>query len=115
MDSKFASGIALLNDGQFYRAHDVLEEVWRDVHGWTKPFYQGIVQIAISLHHFSTGNLAGARSVMRKARTNLNEYPSSFCGIELDQLRAQLDSWQHAMDNSGAAPPPVRIRTAPEC
>ncbi len=115
VENKFADGIALLNTGKYYQAHDVLEEVWREVHGWNKPFYQGMVQIAISMHHFSTGNLAGAKSVLRKARTNLGEYPASFCGIELAELRAQLDSWQQAMDSGAPTPSPVRVQLSPEC
>ncbi len=92
LDTAFERGILLINAGSYYAAHDVLEEVWRGVHGWTKPFYQGMVQVAISLHHFSTGNLTGAQSVMAKCRKNLGEFPDSFCGVDLRDLMAQLDA-----------------------
>ena len=114
--SDFQHGIELINQGSYYAAHDVLEEVWRGVHGWTKPFYQGMVQVAISLHHFSTGNLVGAQSVLKKSRANLAEFPSSFCGVDLAELQSQLESWQSAMANGGPYPPPVSVRyTPPEC
>src|SRR5512146_1110960 len=91
LDTAFEHGIGLINAGSYYSAHDVLEEVWRGVHGWTKPFYQGMTQVAIALHHFSTGNLAGAQSVMAKSRKNLAEFPDSFCGVDLLDLMVQLE------------------------
>lgn len=116
MDPRFQHGIDLINQGSFFAAHEELEEVWRGIHGWTKPFYQGMVQVAISLHHFSTGNLSGAQSVMKKCRNNLSEFPASFGGVDLQNLLAQLALWQAAMADGGPYPPPVRIHClSPEC
>jgi len=116
LDSQFQHGIQLINQGSYFAAHDALEEVWRDTHGWTKPFYQGMVQVAISLHHFSTGNLVGAQSVLKKCRTNLSEFPASFSGVDLQNLLAQLDDWQQAMAQGGPYPSPVSvIFHPPEC
>jgi predicted metal-dependent hydrolase len=116
LDPKFQHGIDLINQGSYFAAHDVLEEVWREIHGWTKPFYQGMVQVAISLHHHSTGNLAGAQSVMTKSRRNLAEFPASFCGVDVGDLLAQLAAWQLALANDGPYPPRLIIRlAAPEC
>ncbi|MGE5110249.1 MAG: DUF309 domain-containing protein [Acidobacteriaceae bacterium] len=114
METDFQRGIDLINEGSYFAAHDLLEEVWRQVHGWTKPFYQGMVQVAISLHHFSTGNLAGAQSVMTKCRKNLSEFPASFCGVDLADLLAQLEAWQMAIDKDGPYPPNVVVRTRPQ-
>ena len=114
LERDFRRGLDLINDGSYFAAHDALEEVWRQVHGWTKPFYQGMVQVAISLHHFSTGNLSGAQSVMVKCRRNLSEFPASFCGVDLDDLLAQLDAWQMAMAKGGPYPPRVIVRTLPQ-
>ncbi len=110
LNPEFEHGIDLINEGSYYAAHDALEDVWRGVHGWSKPFYQGMVQVAISLHHFSTGNLAGAQSVMAKCRKNLGEFPESFCGVDVRDLAAQLEAWQRAMAAGGPYPPKVVVR-----
>jgi hypothetical protein len=116
LPSEFQHGIDLINQGSYFAAHDVLEDVWRATHGWTKPFYQGMVQVAIWLHHYSTGNFVGAQSVLKKCRANLSEFPASFCGVDLAELQSQLESWQSAMAQSGPCPPPVHVRyTPPEC
>lgn len=114
LDTAFEHGIGLINAGSYYAAHDALEEVWRGVHGWTKPFYQGMTQLAIALYHFSTGNLAGAQSVMAKSRKNLAEFPDSFCGVDLRNLLSQLDDWQQAMASGGPYPAKVLIRITEE-
>lgn len=110
LDSAFEHGIDLINVGSYYAAHDALEEVWRGVHGWTKPFYQGMTQVAIALYHFSAGNLAGAQSVLTKSRKNLAEFPDSFCGVDLRNLRTQLDDWQKAMAADGPYPAKVVVK-----
>ena len=115
LDNSFQNGIELINQGSYYAAHDVLEEVWKNTHGWTKPFYQGMVQVAISLHHFSTGNLVGAQSVLRKCRANLAEFPDSFSGVDLRDLMHQLQHWQEAMASGGPYPAPVKVLYTPEC
>src|SRR5512141_1761097 len=67
MQTLFQHGVELINQGSYYHAHDVLEEVWREVRGDDRLFYQGVVQVAIAMHHFSKANLAGAQSVLAKA------------------------------------------------
>lgn len=110
LDTSFEHGLDLINAGSYYAAHEALEDAWRGVHGWTKQFYQGMVQVAISLHHFSTGNLTGAQSVMEKCRRNLSEFPDSFCGVDLRDLDEQLAGWQKAMAVGGPYPPKVIVR-----
>ena len=114
LDTAFEHGIELINAGSYYAAHDALEEVWRRVHGWTKPFYQGMTQVAISLHHFSTGNMAGAQSVMAKSRKNLAEFPGVFCGVDVEDLMAQLDAWEKALAEGGPYPAKVVVRVVTE-
>jgi predicted metal-dependent hydrolase len=108
----FQHGLELLNQGSYYHAHDVLEEVWREVRGEPRSFYQGVVQVAIAMHHFSKANLPGARSVLAKARKNLDTYPPSFAGIDLADLRSQLDAWDRALAAGGPYPAPVQVHSA---
>jgi predicted metal-dependent hydrolase len=110
MQTLFQHGVELINQGSYYHAHDVLEEVWREVRGEDRLFYQGVVQVAIAMHHFSKANLAGAQSVLAKARKNLAPYPSKCGGIDLEDLRRQLELWDAAIASAGPYPEPVQIR-----
>lgn len=115
MLSRFEYGIELLNERRYYEAHDILEEVWRDTRNDSRSFYQGVVQVAIAMYHFSTGNLAGAQSVLLKSCNNLAGYPARGFGIDIGDLRRQLDLWRQAMKDGGPYPPPVHIDLVAGC
>ena len=66
-------GIELFNAGEFFEAHEVLEDAWREC-AWGTPrrrHLQGLVQLAVAFHHESRGNLIGARSVLERGIRNL--------------------------------------------
>ena len=93
---RYREGIRLLNQGEFYDAHEVLEDVWRAAPEPERKFLQGLIQVAVALHHHSKGNLVGARSLMGRASKNLSHYPEQFGGIQLGPLRQSLMLWQDA-------------------
>jgi uncharacterized protein len=101
----YIRGVELFNLAEFYDAHEVLEDVWRAENGPQKLFLQGLIQVAVALHHHSTGNVAGAKSLLRRARKNLSGYPDHYCGVVLIELRRSLADWQSALDGGTAIPP----------
>lgn len=113
MDSqKYAQGIALFNAGEFFDAHEALEDVWRESSGPEKPFLQGLIQIAVALHHYSTGNLVGARSLLARGARQLNHYPDAYGRIDLGKLRAALGQWEAALSKGTPPPKPPQIEPA---
>jgi len=95
-------GIALFNEGCYFEAHEVLEDEWRAAPPAQKKFLQGLIQVAVALHHHSKGNLDGARSLMARAAKNLSSYPDCYGGIRLSILRNSLAEWSKAMANGGS-------------
>lgn len=108
-DHGYLHGIALFNQGRFFDAHEVLEDVWRAAPPEEKKVWQGLVQVAVALHHFSTGNLVGMRSVLLRAMKNLAAHPPDFHGIQVPRLLESLAHWLHAFDNQQPLPSPLRI------
>jgi len=92
-------GIRLLNSGRFFEAHEALEDIWREAPLSEKKFWQGLVQVAVALHHHSTGNIIGAKSVMARAARNLSACQSQWQGINMSELKKLLESWQTAVQN----------------
>jgi uncharacterized protein len=97
----YRRGIRLFNERQFFDAHEVWEDVWRDSKAPEKKFLQGLIQVAVAFHHHSTGNFVGARSLLERARKNLLEYPGDFGEIELSALLHSISAWREAI-GSGA-------------
>src|ERR1035441_6489754 len=106
-------GLDLFNDSSFFDAHEALEDAWRSVaRGLAlRRHLQGLVQVAVALHHESTGNLIGARSVLERALRNLNGADRSFPDLDLEQLRAELHQWLAYLSGTGIRPQPPRITT----
>ena len=107
----YRRGIELFNSGAFFDAHEVWEDVWREARGPEKKFLQGLIQVAVAFHHYSTGNLAGASSVLERARKNVADFPAEFGGISVAALRESLASWQEALRVGGPYPGLPRLET----
>jgi uncharacterized protein len=97
-------GIELFNRAAFFDAHEALEDVWRAAPQPEKRFLQGLIQVAVALHHHGNGNLAGARSVLRRAFRNLSLYPEGFGGIHSAGLLHSILDWLRALDEGTPVP-----------
>jgi uncharacterized protein len=106
---RFSAGISLFNRGEFFDAHEVLEDVWRPSAEPERMFLQGLIQVAVALHHHSKGNIAGATSLLKRAARNLEGYPDVFCGIALGSLRQSVDQWRRALEENTPVPPVPNI------
>lgn len=88
---RFKEGIWKFNEGEFYECHDILEDVWFDVRGWTRTFYQGLIHITVGYYHITVRkNPKGAISQLTKAINKLQPYSPSFQGVELEQLISKI-------------------------
>jgi len=109
---EFRRGIELFNRGEFFDAHEVLEDVWRAAPDEEKKFLQGLIQVAVGLHHYSTGNKVGTRSLLARADKNLSAYNRGLEGLKLASLRHCLGEWISALDNGNSVPPLPKIAFA---
>jgi predicted metal-dependent hydrolase len=100
----YQRGIRLFNEREFYDAHEVWEDVWRESAGLEKKFLQGLIQAAVAFHHHSTGNVAGACSLMERSRKNLQECPGEFGGIRVAVFAEALGHWRAVMLSGGERP-----------
>jgi len=117
MDAEgYQRGIRLFNEREFYDAHEVWEDVWRESSGLEKKFLQGLIQAAVALHHHSTGNVVGACSLMERARRNLAACPGEFGGIRVLELVETLGKWRAALVAGGRMPGfPEIVVSEPGC
>ena len=85
-------GIALFNTGKFWLAHEALEAAWKEEPGLLRDLYRGILQAGVVYLHIERGNLQGALKVYRRCRKWLALFPDVCCGVNVSQLRRDLDS-----------------------
>jgi predicted metal-dependent hydrolase len=104
-EGRFAEGIRLFNQRNFFEAHEAWEQMWRIAQDAEKIFYQGLIQAAAALFHVQRGNYAGAVSLYLKSRPRLDQFPAVWMGIELGRLRAELNSYFAALRTTPAGCP----------
>ena len=98
-------GIHLFNSAEFFEAHEVLEDVWRAAPEPERKFFQGLIQVAVALHHHSRGNLIGCQSLLARAVRNLAKYPAEHAGLEVAALLNVLADWRQALETRQPVPP----------
>jgi uncharacterized protein len=86
---EFWQGVEQFNSGQFYACHDTLEALWIEASEPEKTFYQGILQIAVALYHLENRNWRGAVILLGEGGNRLRRYPSSYGGVDVDELLSQ--------------------------
>jgi len=106
MNCLLQQGIDFFNQGQWYEAHEVWEDLWRETEGEARGFYQGLVQLAVGLHHISGGNLRGGKRVLDRGIEHIRAFPDRFMGIDNERLQQDI--------LTRADPTSVRIRYSPE-
>ena len=90
-DPRYLAGIEHFNKCDFYEAHEVWEALWADTQGPSRRFYQGLIQVAVCLHHFGNGNIRGAKKLYHSSRGYLETYGPRHLGLDVDQLLSQLE------------------------
>lgn len=112
---EFLRGIALFNEGDFFQCHEVLEDLWKQVHGEESLFYHALIQAAVCVYHWSRGNLVGARGLYEHCTEKLDQLPPARRGIDLARLRRDLDRFIAAIDRNPAEPGAIpRLHPTPD-
>ena len=89
-DSRYLAGIEHFNVCDFFEAHEVWEELWVEIEGPTRKFYQGLIQVAVCLHHFGNGNIRGARKLYHTSCRYLEAYLPVHEGLDVGKLIREL-------------------------
>ncbi len=87
----YLQGIEHFNACDFYESHEVWEELWTDYQGPSRKFYQGLIQVAVALHHFGNGNIRGAKKLYASSRGYLQPYLPKHEGLDLKKLLADFE------------------------
>ena len=100
LDAHYLGYFACFNRGQFYEAHDVLEELWlADRHGQNGNFYKGLIQFAGAFVHLQKDcpkypRLRPAAALLTLAEDNFRAYPAMHERLDLGFVRALITDWR---------------------
>ncbi len=71
-----ASAQQLIDAGQPFHAHEVLEATWKHAVPAERDLWQGLAQVAVGLTHALRGNRQGAAALLRRGASRLADYPA---------------------------------------
>lgn len=108
-------GADLFNRGQYYECHELFEEAWMGAEGAQRLFLQGVIQLAVALHHLTGGNVVGARRLLGEAASKLRAHESAQRWIAAAPLASAAETILQALTAGAAAQlePAPQIRLLP--
>ena len=109
--SALALAQQLIDRGQPFRAHEVLEASWKAAPPAERDLWQGLAQVAVGLTHARRGNAQGAVALLRRGADAISGYAEA-CphGINAAGIALAAGELADDIEQGGlAAVPPARL------
>lgn len=79
---------ALLAEGRAFRAHEVLEAIWKATEGDERELWRGLAQLAVGITHAQRGNARGSTTLLTRGADNLSPWEGRRpYGVPVTELR----------------------------
>ena len=88
--SHLETGLDLIRRGEFFAAHEELEDAWRAAEPAERDFYQGLVHVAVAWYQAGRGNRVGCERQLEKAARRLGPYAPEHRGVDVASLLEQV-------------------------
>jgi predicted metal-dependent hydrolase len=89
---RLARGLDLIRDGEFFAAHEELEDAWRAADPAERDFFQGLVHVAVAWYQAGRGNRPGCERQLEKAARRLGPYGPEHRGLDVASVLGQVDA-----------------------
>jgi predicted metal-dependent hydrolase len=89
-ESAFEAGVELIRRGEYFAAHEELENAWRAAPQAERDFFQGLVHVAVAWYQAGRGRRIGTERQLAKAIKRLTPYAPAHRGLDLEALLVQL-------------------------
>ncbi len=91
--SRLITALEKFNEGKYFDAHEIIEDIWFDVRDNSRDFYQGLLHAAVAFYHLiKKNNFKGTLIQIEKAVSKLDLYGDLYLGVDLLKLKKQLIS-----------------------
>jgi uncharacterized protein len=95
-------GIRQFNSREWFECHETLELLWMKEEGELRPFYQGLIQLAIAQLHWRNNNFNGAVALLASGAGYLKQVSSPCQWVDLAGLIQQTEALQTTLQQLGA-------------
>ena len=109
-ESAYRAGLDLIRSGEYFAAHEELEDVWRAASADERDFFQGLVHVAVAWYQAGRGRRIGTERQLEKAIRRLEPFGPVHRGVDISRLIAQLSDLR-ARDSLDLPPPDLSWST----
>jgi predicted metal-dependent hydrolase len=89
-ESAYRAGLDLIRAGEYFAAHEELEDAWRAAPTEERDFFQGLVHVAVAWYQAGRGRRIGTERQLAKALRRLEPFAPAHRGLQLVPLLEQL-------------------------
>jgi hypothetical protein len=98
----FEKGIKFFNEGNYFEAHETWEDQWRGIEkSPEKYFIQGLIMIAVALHHYRRRNYIGTVKLLEKGINLIERFKEPKLKINIDDFLKTIVTFQEKFKSSG--------------
>jgi len=114
LDPYYQGYFECFNRGQYYEAHDVLEQLWlKDRQGANGAFYKGLIQLAGAFVHLQKDRLRPSAALFKLAGANLGQYAGQHEGLAVPAVLALIEHWRSTLERGDFQSNPLHSEPAP--
>jgi predicted metal-dependent hydrolase len=96
VSTELERGLDLARRGEYFAAHEALEDAWHASDPAEKDFFQGLVHVVVAWYQAARGNRVGFERQLEKAARRLAPFAPEQRGVDVDVLLRQVESAQAA-------------------
>jgi predicted metal-dependent hydrolase len=89
------------NGREWFECHETVEDLWIGEEGEIRDFYQGIIQVAVALHHWRNGNFGGAVSLLKGGSVYLGHVSDTCQWVDVTALIVDADRMRTNLERLG--------------
>jgi predicted metal-dependent hydrolase len=97
VDDGLRLGLAQIERGEYFEAHESLEDVWRAAESAEKDFFQGLVHVAVAWYQAGRGNRVGCERQLEKAVRRLTPYAPEHRGVDVAAFLRSVERAQRVV------------------
>ena len=99
-------GLELARNGEYFAAHEALEDAWRASEPEEKDFFQGLVHVVVAWYQAGRANRRGCERQLEKATRRLGPFAPAHRGVDVDGFLRQVAAARAA---GSLDPPPLDV------
>ena len=99
----------LARAGEYFAAHEALEDAWRAADPAEKDFFQGLVHVVVAWYQAGRGNRPGCERQLEKAARRLAPFAPGHQGIDVARFLKQVEAAQKVVAGGSLELAPLEV------